>query len=461
MTITDKSIIFGGKIFWLKTNEIKNITKEIPNYSNQGAEQWICVRIDYQDPYSGFDNVAYLRGGGGMNAMEVFNKTGEVFDYLTDWWDSKQKPKTPRKPPKEVEEVKWEEPPIETSVETSTETVVETPITTSEETPIDTSGEDGMDVISDSSGIKVLSGVNYEHANIIFKVKVENNSTKSISAVNIIPYVPKDIFSLDEIEKVIPLIRKGEAITSTFTIRPKGECGNVKISGDVKYYDTQKEEYNTLKIKPRQTKIICPMLKIIPIKDDQWRGLVSNLISVKEKTEDIPLGAEELFDIVSDVLKDMNMYMLKPKIRQNSFIGRFYSEGIKGFKYAVKVEILGGPKKSKLLLNAYAENEECLIGCYHKVLDEIEDRTDIKQYLKDTGEGKQVLEEKIIIEGDYIVGGRKVNVQDSVVQRSSISTGEDGEDGEGEVNIKDSVVQRSKIRAGKDDEEDTEIDWEE
>ncbi len=175
--------------------------------------------------------------------------------------------------------------------------------------------------------------------------------------------------------------------------------------------------YNTIKIKARETQIVCPMLKAIPIKEEQWREIISPLISVKETTNDVPLGAEELFDMLADVVKDMNMFMLKPKISSKRFVGRFYSEGIKGFKYAVQVEIIGGMQNSKLILNAYAENQECLIGCYHKVLDEIEDRTNIKEYIKDP----------LIIKGDYIAGGGKVEVKDSVVQRTKIGGGDKGD----------------------------------
>jgi hypothetical protein len=231
--------------------------------------------------------------------------------------------------------------------------------------------------------VKVLSAINYEQAIIIYKVKVENNSKSAITDVCITPYVPRDIFLVDEEDRTIPLIKKGEAKTSTFTIRPRFECGNVEIRGDVRYYDTLADEHSIIKIKPREVQVQCPLLIAKPINEEQWQDLISSLVSVKEITNEIPFNADELFDLVSNAIRDMKMYMLKPELENDRFVGKFYSEGIKGFKYAIQLEILGGYQNSKLILNAFAENEECLMGFYHKLLDEIEDRTNLKEYIRD------------------------------------------------------------------------------
>jgi ribosomal protein S27AE len=453
ITVTNKSIIFGGSKFWLKTGAIQNIASEylsnleqVSSSQRTGSNQWYWIKVVYQDPASGLNNIAFFGSAGGNNENEVRGNTDQFYNYVYNWWKNSKKRTVKKKEPEgpavprgvvapKVEVVKPEKgPEAETEVSLDTE-------------------EDGTIIQEDEKGIKVYSAVNYEHAMIVYKVKVENNSKSAISDVCITPYVPRDIFLLDEEDKSIGLIKKGEAITSTFTIRPKGECGNVEIRGDVKYYDALADDYSTIKIKARETKIVCPMLKAIPIKEEQWREIVSPLISVKEITNDVPLSADELFDMISDVIKDMNMYMLKPKIKEHYYKGKFYSEGIKGFKYAVQLEILGGMQNSKLILNAYAENEESLIGCYHKLLDEIEDRTNIKKYIKDA----------LVIKGDYVVGskevvsGDKINgskIQDSVVQRSTIGGGERAE-------VKDSVVQRSKLDSEDESDEESDVEWKE
>ena len=125
-------------------------------------------------------------------------------------------------------------------------------------------------------------------------------------------------------------------------------------------------------------------------------------------TEDIPFSCEELFKVVSSVVKDMNMFMLPPEITSTRRVGRFYCEGIKGLKYAVQIEAIGGLQKSKLIIKAFAPNQESLIGFYHKILDEIQERVSIKDYIK----------EPLIIKGDYVVS--KKEIKDSVIYKSDI-----------------------------------------
>ncbi len=100
----------------------------------------------------------------------------------------------------------------------------------------------------------------------------------------------------------------------------------------------------------------------------------------------MPMSAETLFDIVSDVMKNLHLYMLpkeaKQDLRMFRGVGRFYCEGVKGLRYAARIEVLGGAQRSKLILAAYSESEASLVGFYHCILDEIEKRTDIKDHIE-------------------------------------------------------------------------------
>jgi hypothetical protein len=265
------------------------------------------------------------------------------------------------------------------------------------------------------STVHLLSGFNYKQGRIIYKIKVENNTDSHIADINIVPFIPKNLFSIDKTERSISLIKSGEAQTVTFQLRPKGECGNVTISADVTYFNTSNNQHEHKKLKPKETAIICPMLKIIEITEKEWRHEVNKLIKVEESTEEIPIKAENFFKIISNALRDMNMYMLDPDITKDEKIfdgiARFYCKGIKGLTYGAQAEVIGGLKQSKLIIKAYAENQESLIGFYHCILDEIEKRTNIKKYISDTMVVQHIQE--------YVAGGR-VEIKDSVVQRSKI-----------------------------------------
>lgn len=177
----------------------------------------------------------------------------------------------------------------------------------------------------------------------------------------------------------------GKSETVTFHLRPVQECGNVDIFGRVTYFDTSRRKTNEIELEKKTTYIICPMMKRIKIDENIWRETAGSLLKVEETTEDIPIKADMLFEIVNDVLQDLNLYRLEPKISKEAnitrAISRFYCEGVKGLKYCAYAEVVGGEHKSKLIIRAYAENEQSLIGFYHCILDEIEKRTRIKDYI--------------------------------------------------------------------------------
>ena len=100
-------------------------------------------------------------------------------------------------------------------------------------------------------------------------------------------------------------------------------------------------------------------------------------------------------------MKDEHMYMLEPEIIKDtnyfSGVAKFYAEGVKGFKYAAKLEVTGG-QKCALFLTAYAETEGALTGCYYRILDIIERSIKVKEYL---------VEKPIIVKGDYVIGDKR------------------------------------------------------
>ena len=271
--------------------------------------------------------------------------------------------------------------------------------------------------------VNLLSGFNYQQGKIIYKIKVENNTESHIADINVVPFIPKNLFTVDKKEKSISLIKSGEAQTVTFQLRPKGECGNVSISADVTYFNTSNNQHEHKKLKPKETAIICPMLKFIEITENDWRKQVNKMIRVEESTEEIPIKAENLFKIISNSLRDMNMFMLEPDITKDeklfNGIAKFYCKGIKGLIYGAQVEVIGGLKQSKFIIKAFAENQESLIGFYHCILDEIEKRTNIKKYISDP---------LVIQHIQEYVSGEKVEIRDSVVQRSKIGSGSKDEE---------------------------------
>ena len=267
----------------------------------------------------------------------------------------------------------------------------------------------------------------YHGANIDFKVSIENQLDHSIAEVKATLFAPQ-VFLLGEKEKTIGLIKPKNRQTTTFTIRPTGECGDCTIEGEVTYYDTASDSHERMKIESKQVNIKCAMLKPFKTEDGAWFDLAANLISTKETHEEIPVPAETLFNVATHVLRSMNMFMLKPV--RNSAPGYFSGSAryaalgtAGGMKYAAQLNVIGSEAApSKLVLEAWAEEESALVGFYHRMLDRLEEQTRVKEYVSSVFiAGDYVTGQKQVAGGD-IVGGTKIT-GDVVATRSTIGGG--------------------------------------
>ena len=262
----------------------------------------------------------------------------------------------------------------------------------------------------DKGTIDIKSAFQYIGATIQYKVKIINQTPEPISDIKIQLFVP-EVFMLTQKEKSIPMLEPDESKTVTFDIRPTGECGDCAVSGRMNYYDYSNKKRQDLDIKKKMISIVCPVLKRKEIDEDGWRNATEELIKAEENTKDIDIPAENLFNIATRVLKDMSMYMIPPEITSTpqlfTGVGMFYAEGAAGLHYAAYIEVVGG-RKSRMILKAWAEKEEALTGFYHRILDEIEKRLDIKIFI----------DEGII---QYHV--HKTEIKDNIIQRSNIDLG--------------------------------------
>ncbi len=263
--------------------------------------------------------------------------------------------------------------------------------------------------------INVSSAFGYKGATILYKVRIENISSAPVADIKVFLFVP-NVFLLLEKEKSIALLKAKESKTVTFEIRPTGECGDCEVAGKVVYYDTGCNRVKEIDIETKMLSIVCPMLKVKEITEPEWHGMVGNLLQTEENTKEIDMPAATLFAMISRIIKDMHMHMLKPEITESpqlfNGVARFYGEGVKGLKYAAQAEVVGGARKAKLILRAWAEKEDALTGFYHGILDEIEKRINVKGYIDEP------IVQHFNIAGPYVTGqvGKIIDVGDRSVQ---------------------------------------------
>lgn len=279
--------------------------------------------------------------------------------------------------------------------------------------PIVSQPEPDLQPIDTSNKLVTSSAFGYKGATINYKVKVENPTSEPISDVKVHLFVP-DVFLLNDSEKTISMLEPCESKTVTFEIRPTGECGDCNVSGRVNYYDYSTKKRQETDLETKSLSVICPLLKLKEISITEWRNTIIHLVRTEETTREISIPAETLFGMVSRVIEDMNMFMFEPEMSSTpqmyNGVARFYGIGVKDLKYAAQIEVVGGTNKSRLIIKAWAETEEALIGFYHGILEEIEKRIQVKGLID------SAMVQNIYNYGDSI----GTQVKDSFVYKSKV-----------------------------------------
>ncbi|MEW5759776.1 MAG: hypothetical protein AB1779_03300 [Candidatus Thermoplasmatota archaeon] len=235
--------------------------------------------------------------------------------------------------------------------------------------------------------ILVSAVVDYDGLNVLYKVKVENMSNDLISEVRIKPCFQLDSFKLYPKDEIIlsNAIEPRNSQTATFLLRPKKGCGVSTISGIVEYYNRSDMTTNEIKIPESDVKIICPQLKPIEIDEKIWMNVIADMFKAEEEFNNIPKSAKVFFDVLQEAIKNCNFSKVGASITESgkhySGIAKYYAEGEKGLKFAAVVEIAGGLEKSKLTLRVYTDSRDALTGTFYAMLEEIEKKVKVKEYM--------------------------------------------------------------------------------
>jgi len=276
--------------------------------------------------------------------------------------------------------------------------------------------------------IVVTSKVSYQQAHVMFKVKVQNTSPVAIAKVRVKPFVQEELFHITPEEEKIDILPPGEGQTKTFYLKPRGECGNTSIHGNVEYYDTGANEYETIKLKPKETSIVCPILRRNDVSEEIWNHQVQTLSAAEEDIQELPLAAKIIYDSTCDVLQQLNLALVARELAEEG--GTQYGRGlfcavgeIKGNHYGVSITVVGTTSESRLTIKTFAESQASLIGFHHKIIEEIGKKTKLPKHF-DRGP-------TIFVAGNYIES--QVIVKDSVMLNSSINESKS-------INVQDGVV---------------------
>jgi hypothetical protein len=243
--------------------------------------------------------------------------------------------------------------------------------------------------------VKITSGVGYNGASLFYKVKIDNRTAFPISDVFIKPQLSKEIFTLEEDEKKVPVIRPYDSKTVKFSVTPKPEeQGEAKVLGRVDYYNPGIDEYEEHPIKPKTIKITWPVLNGKKIGNEEWENVTSTLLKAEETLSEIPLSGEKCENLVFDIIKDKGYLVSLEETGGEAYMAsnKFYALDEEGLKYGGELIVTAKKKieePSQIKIGVYAENKKSLVGLYYLIFH------DINKGIEMVEKEKEVVEPKV------------------------------------------------------------------
>lgn len=233
-----------------------------------------------------------------------------------------------------------------------------------------------------SGELLVTPRTRYKKNTLLCEVLISNGLEQPISNVQAHLNLPEAL-QLDGAPPAIPGIDPGEEDSLFFTLRPATEVEGEKIEGYIKF--RKGDEELKLEFDPLVVSVTRPYLSPLPVDEAGWRKAIQGLRKIEDTSQEILIQPNDLFDIVNDMLQDMGLHMLEPKVSQSAQFVRcrsqFLGKGDESLMCAAQVEVLGGGNRSKLILKTYSSSPEMLLGFYIGLRGEVEQRTNITEFV--------------------------------------------------------------------------------
>lgn len=261
-----------------------------------------------------------------------------------------------------------------------------------------------------------------------FGIRVENNSGFAIMDVQVFLDHPKSLLSLHGSEiQHIGNIDPGGKRTASFELKPLGCIHKEKINGIITYKDHTGSKH-TMQMRPKEVHCVRPFMKEKPMTESEFRNLSEKSENVQEGISFKGIGKDEMAGFLGETCRHL-LY----RVREYDLDGRkvFYLSGeAVGEKayYLLTVVIQEFDGITQVMLRAHSDRKYGLNGFILEMADSIRHLASTVQSAKEMG----------IIEKTQVI-----NIIDSVVQRTSFDVGQKG--GSVKVNVKDSIIERSNI----------------
>ena len=292
------------------------------------------------------------------------------------------------------------------------------------------------------SDIKIKRG--YEvlpDNNIRFGIRVVNNSDFAISDVEVILDYSESLFEMqgNKIEKlgtIPPTVPR----TAKFILKPLGCIHKENIGATIIFKDHQWKKH-TLEMRPKEVHCVCPFLKEKSITRAEFLTLSNSGYFGERGMNFDGISNDKLVDFLTHTCKN-RLYKVDEFPIEGGRILYLAGDALGEKAYYLLTAIIKEYEElTQILLCANSDKSYGLNGFLNEIFDNL-------RHLVQSTSAREIG----IIKKEQVI-----NIIDSVVQRTTFSTGE----GAARINIKDSVVQRTTIKDDREREKQEKLHREE
>lgn len=274
--------------------------------------------------------------------------------------------------------------------------------------------------------LQILRGYSVLSNNDIkFGIRLINNTNYVTTDADVILDYTRTLFSMKNSEiQHLSNIMPSNARTATYILKPLGCIHNEQINAIITYKDhTGKKQ--TLHMHPKEVHCVCPFLKEKPMSEGEYSRLAASSEFVQVGISFKGISVDDLAKFMGETCRHM-LYIVKEYELEGKRVIYLSGESLGDKAYYLMTVVIQDYKGLTLVvLRAHSDKKYGLNGFMNEIADSIRHLVGSVQNAKEIG----------IIENTQVI-----NIINSVVQRTSFNTNDEGNS---QVNIKDSMVQRT------------------
>ncbi|SFM49284.1 hypothetical protein [Methanolobus profundi] len=259
--------------------------------------------------------------------------------------------------------------------------------------------------------------------NVVFGIRITNNTELVISDVQVILDHNESLFKLQgetvqKLDSIPPKVPR----TARFVLKPLGCVHKENIEATITYRN-HKWEKRIVTMQPKHVHCVCPFLRPKAMEKNEFLHLSENGDSIESGINFQGVSSEDVTSFLMQTCATRLYVVESYSIGQDQIL--YFSGESVGEKnyYLLTALIKENNGTIRVMLRATSNKKHGINGFINEIIAELRHLVDTVNSSREIG----------IIKHEQVI-----NIIDSVVQRSHISTGNEG----ASINVKDSVVQR-------------------